>query len=87
MDDIPEDFWPQFVNRLRELAAIYNPVTLPRIYPFIVSRLPAQMSEKVILSAASRGLIAVNVVEFNRGHGEPEKVRVIELINDGRASH
>lgn len=76
-DEIPDTFWPLFLNKLRVLGEVYNPVTVNRMYPFIVSHLPAKMTEHVLMRAIERGLISVDTREIKNAAGPSTLLRVI----------
>lgn len=79
MTAIPDEFWPAFENRLRELAAVWSPIAVGRLYPFLVSWLPAKMVEVALMRAVERGLLSIELVEIPRGRAPPEKVRFVKL--------
>jgi hypothetical protein len=64
--DIPEEFWSEFTDRLRKEAAMYSPVAINRLYPFLVSRFPNNMVEKVLSGAVARGIIAIRINDKSR---------------------
>ena len=78
MIDIPEEFWPLFERKLHDLHRIYAPVHIGRLYPFLVSWLPAKMVEVALMRAVERGLCSFRIVEHPRPDGSPEKIRVID---------
>lgn len=76
----PPHFWRDFCHKLEELGQVYEPVTLHRLYPFLVSRLPAKYIEMVLADAARRGLIAVSTRSVKFGDAAPTMHRVVSLI-------
>lgn len=79
MKEIPEEFWPLFIEKIRSLAEVYNPVSIPRLYPFIVSHLSSDRVEQILNRASEKGIIAIEWIEFQRGPGNIEKQRMITL--------
>jgi hypothetical protein len=75
----PPHFWRDFCHKLEELGKVYEPVTLHRLYPFLVSRLPAKYIEMVLVDAQRRGLIAVYTRSVKFGDAEPTSHRVVSL--------
>lgn len=61
--DIPDEFWPKFEKKLNELAAVYNPVYIHRLYPFMVSWFHAKDVEMILREAESRGMCTFFVEE------------------------
>lgn len=77
---IPEEFWPLFIEKVKEEAAIYSPVSVNRLYAFMVARFPSNQVETILNRAAERGIIEVRVIEHKRGQRTAtERNRFVEL--------
>lgn len=76
---IPDSFWPEFEQELRNLAAVYNPVSIARLYPFMVSRLHGNMVETIIGQAQARGLISIDVHKLRKNEKDYEDIRMIKV--------
>lgn len=73
MDD---RFFDLFRDRLRELAAIYHPVSIFRLYPFLSSYLRTEQIEPALREAQARGICNIKVLE---PIGSSTSIRVAEI--------
>lgn len=69
LDKLPPEFWDRLENKIRVLGEIYNPVNVTRLYPFLVSYLPAHLTERALMRAVERGIISIDVQRFAKDDG------------------
>lgn len=60
-DDVvlPNGFWSLFMNMLNSKASTYSPVTLNRVYPFLVSHVHSSLIQNVLVQGAELGLFTI----------------------------
>lgn len=76
------DFVELFKAKLSELQAIYNPVNVNRLMPFLFSHINPKTVEEMLRRLVAEGIIKVSILDIEKG-GLTDQIRTVALVEPG----
>jgi hypothetical protein len=72
---ITDEFMELLREEVHKLSTVYSPVSLFRLYPFLVSHFPARMAEGIMIEAERRGIVGLVIIKYQYGKDEERSTK------------
>jgi hypothetical protein len=87
MDISMDEFMPLLRERVKAEAAIYSPVSLHRLYPFLVSHFNGSRIAEIMQEAVNRGVVIQEIGESKISREAGKLIPFYSLPPEPKPSH